>query len=115
MKTGQNGETERSWNMREENGKDNTGKNSCTTWGNKPEGSGERRETKEISTKNQNNTDKTGHSKTMKENSINNWEGMAQKHINNQTPKKPSNLGRKYDNRESIRKRLNGLTIWLES
>ena len=37
--------------MWEENGKDSTGKNNSTTWGNRPEGSGERRETKEISTK----------------------------------------------------------------
>ena len=50
-KTDQNDKTERSWNMWEENGKDNTRKNYSTTWGNKLEGSGERRETKEISTK----------------------------------------------------------------
>ena len=37
--------------MWEENGKDNTRKNNSTALGNKPEGSGERRETKEISTK----------------------------------------------------------------
>ena len=43
-KTGQNGKTKRSWNMSEENGKDNTRKNSSTTWGNKPESSGERRD-----------------------------------------------------------------------
>ena len=35
--------------MLEENGKDNTRKNNSTTWGNKPGGSGERGETKEIS------------------------------------------------------------------
>ena len=51
-KTGQNWKKkERTWNMWEENGKDNTGKNNSTTWGNKPEGSCERRETKEISKK----------------------------------------------------------------
>ena len=50
-KTGQNGKTERSRNMWEENGKDNTRKNNNTIWGNKPEGLGERRETKAISTK----------------------------------------------------------------
>ena len=42
-----------------------------------------------------NNTDKTGHSKTTKENSINNWESMTQKPTNNQTPKKTNNFGRK--------------------
>ena len=50
-KTGQNGKTEKSWNMWEEKEKDNTRKNNSTTWGNKPDGSDERRETKEISTK----------------------------------------------------------------
>ena len=50
-KTVQNGKTERSWNMWEENGKATREKNNSTTWGNKPEGSGERRETKEVSTK----------------------------------------------------------------
>ena len=51
MKAGKNDKTERSWNMWKDNGQDTTRKNNCTTWGNKPEGSGERRETKEISTK----------------------------------------------------------------
>ena len=36
--------------MSETNGKDNTRKNNSTTWGNKPETSGEKKETKEIST-----------------------------------------------------------------
>ena len=50
-KTSQNGKTERSWNMWEQNAKDNMRKNNSTTWENKPESSGERREIKEISTK----------------------------------------------------------------
>ena len=37
--------------MWEQNEKDNMRKNNSTTWGNKPESSGERREIKEISTK----------------------------------------------------------------
>ena len=36
-KTGQNGKTKRSWNMWAQNAKDNTGKNNCSTWGNKQE------------------------------------------------------------------------------
>ena len=35
-----------------------------------------------------NNTDKVGHSKTMNENSINNWEEMTLKHTNYQMQKK---------------------------
>ena len=57
-KIGQNGKRERSWNMWEDNGKDNTRKNISTNCGNKREISGERREIKEISTK-----DKTIHTK----------------------------------------------------
>ena len=34
--------------------------------------------------------------------------GHDKKHTNNQTPKKPNNFGRKYGNRKSITKRLNG-------
>ena len=37
--------------MWEENVKDNKGKNNSKTWGDKPEGSSERRKTEEISTK----------------------------------------------------------------
>ena len=50
-KTGQNGNTERSWNMWEDNRKDNRRKNNSTTRGTKLESSGERREIKEISIK----------------------------------------------------------------
>ena len=46
--------------------------------------------------------------KTMKENSINNWEGMTQKHTNNRTPKKPNNFGQNYGNQKCITKKLNG-------
>ena len=42
---------ERSWIMEEQKGKGNTRKNNNTTWGNKPESTGERRKIKEISTK----------------------------------------------------------------
>ena len=43
-----------------------------------------------------NNTDKTGHSKTTKENSINNLEEMTLKHTNNQMQKKPNDFRLKY-------------------
>ena len=50
-KTSQNDKKKkRRWNKREK-GIGNTGKNNCTTWGNKPENPGERRKIKEISTK----------------------------------------------------------------
>ena len=39
---------------------------------------------------------------------LSNWEGMTQKHTNNQTPKKLNNFRRKYGSRKSITKRLNG-------
>ena len=83
-------------------------KNNNTTWGNKPESSGKRREIKEISTKGKTIQNKTGYSKTTKENSTNNWEDMTQKHTNNRTPKKPNTFGRKYDDQNSITKKLNG-------
>ena len=51
-KAGQNDKTkERRWNMYEQKGKGNTKKDNSTTWGNKPESTGERRKIKEISTK----------------------------------------------------------------
>ena len=51
-KTGQNDKTkERRWNMKEQKGKGNTRKIKNTTWGNKPESTGERRKIKEISSK----------------------------------------------------------------
>ena len=51
-KTGQNDKTlERLWNILEQKGKGNTGKNNNTTWENTPESTGERRKIKEISTK----------------------------------------------------------------
>ena len=62
-------------------GTGNTGKDNSTTWGNKPESTGERRNIKEI--KGKNNTDKTGLSKTTKGNFINNWEGVTRKYTNN--------------------------------
>ena len=54
-----------------------------------------------------NERDKIGYSETTKENVINNWKGMTEKHTNNQTPEKPNDFGRKYDNQKSITKRLN--------
>ena len=85
-------------------------KNNSTTWGNKPESSGERREIKEISTKGKTIKKKKKQNipKTMKENSTNNWEGMIQKPTNNWTPEKPNVFGRKYGNQKSIMKKLNG-------
>ena len=44
----------------------------------------------------------------MKENSINNLEGMTQKHINSRMRKKPNGSGPKYGNQNNIMKRLNG-------
>ena len=47
-----------------------------------------------------NNTDKTGLSKTAKENSTNKWDEMSRKHINNQMQGKLKDLGRKYGNQK---------------
>ena len=55
----------------------------------------------------ENNTDKTGLSKTTKENSINTLEGVTRKHTNYRMPKKPNDFGRKYGNQNNIRKILN--------
>ena len=49
-KTSPNDKKERDWNKQKE-GTGNMGKNNCKTWGNKPESTGQRRKTKEISTK----------------------------------------------------------------
>ena len=49
-KTSPNDE-ERRWNKRVEEGTGHMGKNNSTTWGNKPENTGQRRKIKEISTK----------------------------------------------------------------
>ena len=49
-KTSPNDKKKRDWNKREE-GTGNIGKNNSTTWGNKTESTGQRRKTKEISTK----------------------------------------------------------------
>ena len=49
-------------------------------------------------------TDKTGHSKTMKENSINNSEMTKKKHTNNRMQKKPNDFGQKYGNKKTRRK-----------
>ena len=76
-KTSQNGKTERSWNRWEENWKDNTRKNNSTTWGNKPEGSGERRETKKISIKGKTLQTKQDIPKLRKKIFISNWKGMT--------------------------------------
>ena len=51
-------------------GKSNTRKNNSTTLENKPESTGERLKMKQILTR-KNNTDKTGHPKITKGNSIN--------------------------------------------
>ena len=58
-----------------------------------------------------NNTDKTGHSKTTKENSINNWEEITRKHTSNWTQKKPNDFGRKYGNG----KKGNEKTEWINN
>ena len=45
----------------------------------------------------------------MKENSINNWEGMTIKHTNNSMQKEPNDFGLKYGNKKKKEmKRLNG-------
>ena len=41
----------------------------------------------------------------MKENSINNWEGVTRKYTNNQIPKKPNNFGLKYGNQKKTRRK----------
>ena len=100
-KTDKNDKTkERRWNNSEQKRKDNTGKTYNTSWGNKPESTGEIRKINEISTKSK-TIDKTGHSKTMKENSINNWEEITIKHTNNQMQKKPNDFGPKYGNQKT--------------
>ena len=101
MKTGKNDKTkERRWNNLEPKRKDNTRKAYNKTWGNKPERSGERRKIKEISTKGK-TIDKTEHSKTMMENSINNWEEMTTKYTINRMQKKPNDFGLKYGNQKT--------------
>ena len=82
-KTSPTDKKERDWNKRKE-GTGNMGESNSTTWGNKPESTGQRRKTKQISTKGKAIQTKTGHSKTTKENSTNNWEGVTRKHTNNQ-------------------------------
>ena len=72
--------------MWEQNGKDNTRKINSTTWGNKPESSGKRREIKEISTKGKTIQTKQ-EIQNNERNFYQNWEGMTQKYTNNQTPK----------------------------
>ena len=47
-------------------------------------------------------------SRTMKENSINYWEGIRIKHSNSRMRKKQNGSGLKYGNQNNIRKRLNG-------
>ena len=89
---------ERRWNKWGEKGTGNTRKNNSTTWGNKSESAGQRRKIKEISTK----------GKTTKENSINDWEGVTQKHTNNRMQKKPNDFGQKYRNQKNLTKMLNG-------
>ena len=44
----------------------------------------------------------------MKENSINNWEGITIKHINSRMRKKQNGSGLKYGNQNNIMKKLNG-------
>ena len=36
----------------------------------------------------------------MKDNSINNWEGVTRKHTNNRMQKKPNDFGQKYGNQK---------------
>ena len=50
------------------------------------------------------NRDRTVHSKTTKENSINNWEEMTRKHTNNRMQKKRNGFKEKYSNRKTQRK-----------
>ena len=53
----------------------------------------------------------------MKENSIDNWEEMTQKHTNNWIQKKPNDFGLKYGNQENITKKaewINNMTKELE-
>ena len=78
-----------------------------TTRGNKPEAPGERRDTKEISTKGKTIQTKQDILKQRKK-ILSTMGGNDTKTYNKQTPKKPNNFGRKYGSRKSITKRLNG-------
>ena len=108
-KTGQNDKIKRRWNMLEQKGKGNTGKNNSTTCGNKPESTGERKKIKEILTKGK-TIDKTGNPKTTKENSTNNWEEMTRKHTNKQMQKKPNDFGKNNGNQKH-----NGKAKWINN
>ena len=72
--------------------KSNSVKNNNTTWGNQPESTYERRKIKKISRKGKNDTDKTEHSKTTKENSTYLGE-MTWKYNNNRMQEKLNNFG----------------------
>ena len=54
------------------------------------------------------NTNKTGHSKMLKENSTNKQMENARGHTNNQMQRKQNNFGVKYANRKYVTERLNG-------
>ena len=64
------------------------------------ESAGQRRKIKEISTKGKTIQTKQD-SKTTKENSINNWEGVTRKYTNNRMQKKPNDYGLKYGNQKT--------------
>ena len=56
-------------------------------------------------------------SKTTKENSINNWEGVTRKHTNNRMQKKPNDFGQKYGNQKKYNENaewINNITRELE-
>ena len=57
--------------------------------------------------KGSNNSDKTGHSKTKKENSTSKYVENAQKLTNNQMQRKQNNFGAKYGNGENITEKPN--------
>ena len=93
--------------MWEENVKDNTRKNNSTTWGNKPEGSGKRNETKEISTKGKTIQIKQDIPKQRKKILSTIGMSMTQKHTR-QPEKRQRILDENMATEKALTKRLNG-------
>ena len=86
--------------MERRKGKGKTRKNNNTTWGNKPESTGERRNIKKMPTKSKRIQTKRDILKQAKENSPYTWEEMTWKHTNNRIQEKPNNFGLRYGNQK---------------
>ena len=65
-----------------------------------------------------NNTDKKGHSKTMRENSTNIWEEMTQKYTKNRMQEKPNDFRLKYDHKNKKKehnRKAKRINTWLKN